>query len=105
MPEGEAARLCRSCPDPRLIRLQRPEPGVEAAFALEEFLMASDLGDLAPFHSDDARAWAHCSQAMGDDQHRTAAHDRAHVLLDDAFALVVERRGRLVEDEDARIGG
>ncbi len=27
-----------------------------------------------------------------------------HVLLDDALALVVERAGRLVEDQDARIG-
>ena len=27
---------------------------------------------------------------------------RAHVLLDDALALVVERAGRLVEDQDAR---
>ena len=42
---------------------------------------------------------------MRDDQHRATAHDSAHVLLDDAFALVVERRGRLVEDEDAWIGG
>ena len=29
----------------------------------------------------------------------------AHVVLDDALALVVERAGRLVEDQDARVGG
>ena len=27
-----------------------------------------------------------------------------HVVLDDALALVVERAGRLVEDQDARVG-
>ena len=26
-----------------------------------------------------------------------------HVLLDDALALIIERAGRLVEDQDARI--
>ena len=31
--------------------------------------------------------------------------DVAHVALDDALALVVERAGRLVEDQDRRIGG
>ena len=32
-------------------------------------------------------------------------HDLAHVGLDDALALVVERAGRLVEDQDRRVGG
>ena len=30
--------------------------------------------------------------------------DLRHVLLDDPLAFVVERAGRLVEDQDARIG-
>ena len=29
--------------------------------------------------------------------------DRAHVVLDDALAFVIERAGRLIEDQDARI--
>ena len=44
-------------------------------------------------------------QPVGDDDDGSAAHDRAHVVLNDPLAVVVERRGRLVEDEDARIGG
>ena len=50
-------------------------------------------------------ARAHRREPVGDDDHRASAHDRAHVLLDDPLALVVERRGRLVEDQNARIGG
>ena len=41
---------------------------------------------------------------MGDDEDGAALGDLAHVVLDDALALVVERAGGLVEDEDARIG-
>ena len=48
---------------------------------------------------------AHRSQPMGDNDHRPVPDDAAHVALDDAFALVVQRRCRLVEDEDARICG
>ena len=42
-------------------------------------------------------------EAVGDDHDGPAVRDLAHVLLDDALALVVERAGRLVEDQDARI--
>ena len=41
---------------------------------------------------------------MGDDEHRSAARDLCHVLLNSALALVVERACRLIENEDARIG-
>ena len=41
---------------------------------------------------------------MGDDDDRAVLDDAAHVALDDPLALVVERRGRLVENENARIG-
>ena len=40
---------------------------------------------------------------MSDDDDGSPMHDRAHVLLNDALALVVERRGRLIEDENAGI--
>src|SRR5580704_9361313 len=43
-------------------------------------------------------------QTMGDDDDRPILDDAAHVALNDALALIVERRGRLVENENARIG-
>ena len=47
---------------------------------------------------------AHRGQAVGDDDDRATLDDAAHVALDDPLALVVERRRRLVENENARIG-
>ena len=40
---------------------------------------------------------------MGDQDDRAAAGDRGEVLLDDRFALGVERAGRLVEDQHRRV--
>ena len=45
----------------------------------------------------------HRAQAVGNDEHRPPLADRAHVLLNDGLALVVERTGGLVEDQDARL--
>ena len=39
-----------------------------------------------------------------DDKHGPGAGDLRHILLDDVFALVVERARRFVKNEDARIG-
>ena len=41
---------------------------------------------------------------MGDDEDRLPFCDPAHVLLDDVLGLVVQRAGRLVEDENTGIG-
>ena len=41
---------------------------------------------------------------MRDDEDGAALGDLAHVLLDDALALVVERARGLIEDQDARVG-
>jgi hypothetical protein len=38
-----------------------------------------------------------------DDDDRAAANDRAHVVLNDPLAVVVERRGGLVEEKDTRV--
>src|ERR1700691_6711656 len=40
---------------------------------------------------------------MSYDDDGAPAHDRAHVVLNDPFALIVERRGRLVQNENAGI--
>jgi hypothetical protein len=77
---------------------------VEAARARQELLVRTDFDDLSALHPDDAGAGTDGRQAMGDDDDRAAPDDRAHVILNDPLAVVVERRGRLVENEDARIG-
>src|ERR1700683_3181288 len=40
---------------------------------------------------------------MSNDDDGAPVHDRTHVVLNDPFALVVERRGRLVQNENAGI--
>src|SRR5947199_344476 len=54
---------------------------------------------------DDTVGGAHGGKPMSDDQHRASFGDLLHVVLDDPLALVVQRAGRLVEDQDARVGG
>ena len=40
---------------------------------------------------------------MRDDEYGTAVRELRHVLLDDAFAFIVERAGRFVENQNAWI--
>src|SRR5271163_1433443 len=98
-----AARSSGSLARTRLIDLQRPQTGVEAVLAPAQLLLSSHLDDLAPVHAHDARAGTNGGEPMGDDDHGSTSHDRTHVLLHDPFALVVERRGRLVENQNAGI--
>ena len=85
--------------------LQPPKISVEAARTPDQFLVRTDFDDASVLHPDDAVAAAHRRQPVGDDDHGAVLHDAAHVALDDALALVIERRRCFVEDEDARIGG
>ena len=71
---------------------------------LEQLARAAMLDDAAVHDADDAIAIAHRQQPMGDDDDGAACDDLAHVVLDDALAVVVERAGRLIEDQDARVG-
>ena len=66
--------------------------------------MRPNFDDPAIRHADDAVAAAYSSQAVGDDDDGAALDDAAHVALNDPLAVVIERRGRLVENENARIG-
>jgi hypothetical protein len=47
---------------------------------------------------------AHRREPVRDDEDGAAPRDLRHVVLDYSLALVIERAGRLVENEDARIG-
>ena len=65
--------------------------------------MRADLDDFAFPHADDPCAGTNRRETMGDDDDRAAANDRAHVVLNDPLAVVVERRGGLVEEKDTRV--
>src|SRR5579871_1023543 len=94
----------RSCGNLRRLALQAPEVAVEAAGVAYELAVGPDFDDPAIRHAHDPVAAAHGGEAMGDDDDGAALGDAAHVALDQPLAVVVERRGRLVEDENARIG-
>src|SRR5579883_189050 len=95
---SERASACLMNP-----RLNAVEQGVAAA-APDQLVMAAILDDAAALDGDDAIGRAHGGKAMRDDDHGAALSDAAHILLDDALALIIERARRLVENEDARIG-
>ena len=58
----------------------------------------------AAFDGDDAIRHAQGGEPVRDDKHGPRARYLRHILLDDVFALVVERARRFVENEDARVG-
>jgi hypothetical protein len=84
-------------------RLEAMEGGIAPAGA-DELVVIAILDEAAALDGDDAVGAAHRREAVGDDEDGAALGDPAHVLLDDPLALIVERAGRLVEDEDPRIG-
>ena len=73
------------------------------AFPGHEFVMGAALDDLAFLDDDDAVGAAHGAETVRDDEHGAALADGVHVVHDGALALVVEGRGRFVEDEDGRV--
>ena len=66
-------------------------------FVCPLFHDASGLDDIDPVGATDG------GQAVGDDQRGAAAHQPGQCILDQAFALGIERRGGFVEDQDGRI--
>ena len=65
--------------------------------------MAAHFDDLAMVEHDQAVHRGDGREAMGDGDHGLAGHQPGEALLDRRFHFRVERRGRLVEDEDRRI--
>jgi hypothetical protein len=66
--------------------------------------MGAVLDQAAALERDDAIRRPHGREPVRDDEDGARLGDLHHVLLNDALALVVEGAGRLVEDQDARIG-
>src|SRR5579872_1507545 len=70
----------------------------------DQLIMAAVFDNVPGLDGDDPVGMAHRRQAMGDDEHRSARGDLAHVTLDDVLALVVERAGGFIENQDFGIG-
>ena len=66
--------------------------------------MRTAFDDLALVHHNDAVRMPHRAQTVGDDEDGSPLTDLRHVALHDGLALVVQRAGGLVEDQDARLG-
>src|SRR3954470_9388370 len=79
------------------------EIGVHA-FGLQELVVRAALDDAAGVDDEDQVGVADRAQAMGDDDAGAPGEQRAERALDDALGARVDVGGRLVEDEDARIG-
>ena len=75
-----------------------------AAAGLDQRVMGAILDQAAALERDDAIRRPHGREPVRDDQNRPPLGDLLHVLLNDALALIVEGAGRLVEDQDARVG-
>ena len=81
-------------------RLQTVKHGVTSAGA-NQLVVGPVLHDSALFDGDDAIGPAHGGKSMGDDQGGAAFDDLPHIVLDDLLALVVERAGRFVENQNS----
>src|SRR5260370_33927589 len=65
--------------------------------------MAAVFDDAATFDGDETSGVAYRGQPVGDDKVCASGGDFFHVLLDAALAFVIERAGRVIEDQNARI--
>src|SRR4029078_7658018 len=70
---------------------------------LAQRVMRSVFDQAAQLKRHDAIGRAHGGKPVRDDEDGTSFRDLLHVVLDDAFALLVESTRRLVKNEDARI--
>src|SRR5262249_60874978 len=70
----------------------------------EQFLMRAALDDLAVLEHQDLVGAADGREPVGDDEGGAAGAQRLQAILNHRFALAVEARGRLVENQDPRVG-
>ena len=79
------------------------EAAIEAAAAIEAVVIPL-LHDPALVEDEDPVQRAHRREAVGDHDRGAPLHQPLHRLLDQRLRLRVEARGRLVQDQDRRIG-
>ena len=75
---------------------------VDAA-SLEQLVVGAVLGNAPALEHDDPRGVADRAEPVGDDERRATLEQRADAVLDRPFGLVVQRRGRLIEDQYRRL--
>ena len=80
--------------------LEREELGVEPVVR-HQCIVIPVLDHAAGLEHVDAVRRAHARKAVGDEKHRTAARELAHLGEEVGLCTRVERCGRLVEDEEA----
>src|SRR5579883_2599372 len=85
------------------IRLVLDQTAVEAVLQPHQLGMAAVLDDPPVIEHEDPIEVAHRRQAVGDHQGCAALHQAIHGVPDQRLRLAVEARGRLVQDQDARI--
>ena len=96
---GERARPPRRAPR----RTGVVQVEVEA-LPREQLLVRALLDDAAVVHHEDGVGVADGGQPVRDHEARAVLHQLRHGLLDQHLGTRVDRAGRLVEDEDLRIG-
>ena len=64
--------------------------------------MGALLDDVTVAHDKDNVCVADGRETMGDDEARTALHQRVECLLNPDLGTGIDRRGRLIEDEHRR---
>ena len=82
--------------------LPLPELGIEAALG-DQLVVRPFLDDAAVVHDDQPVHRRDGRQPVRDGDHGLAFHQPVEVLLDRRLDLRIERRGRLVEDQDRRV--
>ena len=65
--------------------------------------MIALFDDVPVLHKEDIVGIANGRKAMRDDKARSAAHELAHSFADLRLRSSIDRRGRLVQDQDGRI--
>src|SRR5258708_19918169 len=75
-----------------------------AAALFDQFIVRPILHQPATIDRDDPMASAHGRKAVRDDEYGTPLGDALHIILNDALALIVQRTGGLVKDQNAGIG-
>ena len=83
-------------------RLLRHQPGIDAA-GPHQRAMGAALGDAPAVEHEDAVAADDAGEAMGEHQGRAPAHQPVERLLDHRLVLRIDRRERLVEQQDRRV--
>ena len=76
---------------------------IPSALAGDKLGMVAALDDAAAINDEDAVGIGDGGEAMRDDQRRAPGRKLGQRLLDRPLRLRIQRRGRLVEDQDRRV--